>query len=127
MNKETEIFLNEIKEYSKALHCPTRWRIIHFLGEEEKSTGEIRDHLESSCRSTGKQNLYYHLSELSSAGIIKLAGYREEGGGAPEKVWSLALEKITINLLGGDLSDECENGEANGGKRGHSKRISGEG
>ncbi|MBS3740207.1 winged helix-turn-helix transcriptional regulator [Candidatus Bipolaricaulota bacterium] len=109
MNKEIEISLNQIKKYARALHCPTRWKIIHFLGEGEKSTGQIREHLEDICHSTGEQNLYYHLSELSSAGIIEVAQYREEGGGAPEKVWSLAVEKITITLLGGELSDGCEN------------------
>ena len=108
MVKEIEITLDQIKRYARALHCPTRWRIIHLLGEGEKSTGEIREHLKGSCHSTGEQNLYYHLSELSSAGIIDVARYREEGGGAPEKVWKLALEKITINLLGGELTNECE-------------------
>ena len=108
MVKQIEIYLNEIREYSRALHCPTRWKIIHLLGEGERSTGEIREHLEGSCHSTGEQNLYYHLSELSSAGIIEMARYREAGGGAPEKVWKLSVEKITIDLLGGELNDECE-------------------
>ena len=123
MPKDIEITLDEINEYSRALHCPTRWRIIHFLGYEDKSTGEIRDHLEESCHSTGEQNLYYHLSELSSAGIIELARYREEGGGAPEKVWKLSVEKITIDLLGGELKNECESRGDNDGKR----KASGEG
>lgn len=108
MKKDIQITLDEINQYSRALHCPTRWKIIHFLGDEEKSTGEIREHLEESCHSTGEQNLYYHISELSSAGIIELARYREEGGGAPEKVWKLSVEKITINLLGGELTNECK-------------------
>jgi DNA-binding transcriptional ArsR family regulator len=49
----------------------------------------------------GRPNLYYHLSELQDAGIIEVAGYREEGGGAPEKVWKLALDKIIIHLKKG--------------------------
>jgi len=48
-----------------------------------------------------RPNLYYHLSELQNAGIIEVAEYREEGGGAPEKVWRLAIDKITINLKEG--------------------------
>ncbi len=116
MTKEIEITLNEIKRYARALHCPTRWRIIHLLGEGEKSTGEIRKHLDNICHPTGEQNLYYHLSELSSAGIIEVARYQEEGGGAPEKVWKLAMEKITINLLGGDLTNECEHRHDKEGK-----------
>ena len=117
MKKDIEITLDEINEYSRALHCPTRWKIIHFLGDEEKSTGEIRDHLEESCHSTGEQNLYYHLSELSSAGIIEFARYREEGGGAPEKVWKLSVGKITIDLLRGGLKDECDSKGDKEGKR----------
>ena len=106
--KKLEIGLNEINEYSRALHCPTRWKIVHFLGKEQKSTKEIRKHLEENCHFTGKQNLYYHLSKLSSADIIEVAKYKEEGGGAPEKVWELSVDQITIDLLGGDLEDECE-------------------
>ena len=117
MKKDIEITLDEINEYSRALHCPTRWKIIHFLGNGEKSTGDIRNHLEESCHSTGEQNLYYHLSELSSAGIIQRARYREEGGGAPEKVWKLSVEKITIDLLGGELKDECKSKGDKEGKR----------
>ncbi|MFP4202622.1 MAG: ArsR/SmtB family transcription factor [Candidatus Acetothermia bacterium] len=108
--EEIEIRLEEVKEYARALHCPTRWRIIRLLADGEKPTREIRNHLEENCRSTGKQNLYYHLSELSSAGIIEVANYIEEGGGAPEKVWKLTVEKITIDLLKGELSNECGEG-----------------
>ena len=43
--------------------------------------------------------LYYHLSELKNAGIIEVVEYREEGGGAPEKIWRLKKKKITIDLL----------------------------
>ena len=48
----------------------------------------------------GKSGLYYHLSELKSAGIIEVAGYVEEGGGAPEKVWKLRMKRIVIDLVG---------------------------
>ncbi|MBS3735566.1 MAG: winged helix-turn-helix domain-containing protein [Candidatus Bipolaricaulota bacterium] len=109
MSKKIEISLDEINEYSRALHCPTRWRIIRLLADGNKPTKEIRNHLGEGCHSTGKQNLYYHLSELSSAGIIEMANYREEGGGAPEKVWELAVEQITVDLLKGELKDDCDN------------------
>ena len=36
---------------------------------------------------------------MEKAGIIKLAEYREVGGGAPEKVWKLKEQEIKINLL----------------------------
>jgi len=46
-----------------------------------------------------RSSLYYHLSELEESGIIEMARYREEGGGAPEKVWKLKTREIKINLL----------------------------
>jgi len=101
MEKRIKITLEEIKEYARALHCPTRWRIIHMLGKGRRSTKEIREGLEKVCGSTGKhkQNLYYHLSELRDAGLIEVSDYVEEGKGAPEKVWKLAREKIEIDLV----------------------------
>lgn len=107
MNKKIEISLDEINDYGRALHCPTRWKIIRFLAGGKKPTKEIRNHLKEGSYFTGKQNLYYHLSELNTAGIIEVANYKEEGGGAPEKVWRLVVEQITINLLKGELEDEC--------------------
>ena len=70
----------------KALHCPARWNIIRIIGEGERSTGEIYQELQEAGESLAKSSLYYHISELDKAGIVELAGYREEGGGAPEKV-----------------------------------------
>ncbi len=102
MNKKIKISLDEINKYARALHCPTRWKIICFLAEGKIPTKEIRNYLEEHCHSTGTQNLYYHLSELNSAGIIEVANYKEEEGRAPEKVWKLAVEQITIDLLKGD-------------------------
>ncbi|MFP4589284.1 MAG: helix-turn-helix domain-containing protein [Candidatus Bipolaricaulota bacterium] len=110
--EKLRITLTEIQEYARALHCPTRWKIIHLLGDGKLSTGEIREQLEGDCLSTGGQNLYYHLSELSSTEIIEVAEYLERGGGAPQKVWQLAIDQINIDLLGGDLSDKCHNSTA---------------
>ncbi len=86
-------------KYIKALHCPTRWDIIRIIGDGEKSTKEINEELGSKGEELSTSNLYYHLSELKKAGIIKVAEYREEGGGAPEKVWKLTKKKIVIELL----------------------------
>jgi DNA-binding transcriptional ArsR family regulator len=98
---EKEISVTEIAKYARALHCPTRWRIIEFLRNKPASTSEIARFLFQEKRAMGRPNLYYHLSELQDAGIIEVAGYREEGGGAPEKVWKLALDKIIIHLKKG--------------------------
>ena len=90
---------NLLKKYVNALHCPTRWIIIRFIGEGKKSTKEIYDFLLKNNENITSSGLYYHLSELKNAGIIEVAKYKEEGGGAPEKIWKLKTKKIEINLL----------------------------
>lgn len=96
--REKEIGVREMARYARAFHCPTRWQIIKLLDCGPAMTSEIAELLQSEGVMIGRPNLYYHLSELQSVGIIEVAEYREEGGGAPEKVWRLALDKITINL-----------------------------
>jgi len=90
---------NPLMRYVRALHCPTRWRIIRFIGNGKRSTSEIRDFLVEHCEGLTNSGLYFHLSELRRAGIIDVSEYREKGGGAPEKIWSLKLRKIEIDLL----------------------------
>jgi len=88
-----------LRKYVQALHCSIRWTIIRFIGEGKKSTKEIYDHLIENGESLTPSGLYYHLSELKNAGIIEVAEYNEEGGGAPEKIWRLKTKKIIIDLL----------------------------
>jgi hypothetical protein len=40
--------------------------------------------------------------ELEKTGIIEQTGYREEGGGAPEKIWRVKTREIRIDLLESD-------------------------
>jgi DNA-binding transcriptional ArsR family regulator len=75
-----------------------RHSIIEALLEGEKSTNELYQYLESKGYSLPRTTLYYHLSELESAGIIEHAGYKETGGGAPEKVWKLRTRVICIDI-----------------------------
>ena len=89
----------KFQKYFRALHCPIRWTIIRIIGNEEKSSGEILEGLKQAGEELARSSLYYHLSELEEAGIIELAGYREEGGGAPEKIWRLKMKEIHVNLL----------------------------
>lgn len=91
----------KFQKYFKALHCPTRWNIIRLIGEEERGTGEILEGLRKTGGALARSSLYYHLSELEEAGIIEMAGYREQGGGAPEKLWRLKTREIRIDLLDG--------------------------
>jgi DNA-binding transcriptional ArsR family regulator len=90
-----------MQKYMRALHCPTRWLIIDFIGEGSRSTKEIYAHLSEGGDGLTQSGLYYHLSELKNAGIIDVAEYREESGGAPQKVWQLRTKKIVIDLLDG--------------------------
>jgi DNA-binding transcriptional ArsR family regulator len=97
--------LNDVmkfQKYFRALHCMTRWNIIKILGEKEKGTGEILDGLNDMGETLARSSIYYHLSELADAEIIEQSGYREEGGGAPEKLWRLKTKEIKIDLLSSD-------------------------
>jgi len=101
---ESKNFEN-FRKIMRALHCPTRWMIIECLKDGEKSTKEILDCLLAKDERITSSGLYYHLSELRSAGIIEIAGYREEGGGAPQKLWRLKVKKVEIPLVS---EDECD-------------------
>ena len=95
----------KFKTCISALHCPTRWTIIDFIGVNSKSTREIYEFLTSCNARLTSSGLYYHLSELSHAGIIEVSEYTEKGGGAPEKVWKLKTTQIVIDLLGNGAQD----------------------
>jgi len=89
----------KFQKYFRALHCPTRWNIIRIIGEGEKGTGEILVELSKMGETLARSSIYYHLSELEKTGIIEQIRYREEGGGAPEKIWKLKTREIKIDLL----------------------------
>ena len=91
--------VRRFQRYFRALHCPTRWEIIRIIGEAEKGSGEILEGLKVAGEGLARSSLYYHLSKLEDAGIIEMAGYRELGGGAPEKVWKLKTREIRVDLL----------------------------
>lgn len=73
--------------------------IIRFIGEGKKGTKEIYNYLVENGENITSSGLYYHLSELKNAGIIDVFEYKEEGGGAPEKIWKLKKKTIVIDLL----------------------------
>ncbi|MBY8980748.1 MAG: hypothetical protein KGD72_10180 [Candidatus Lokiarchaeota archaeon] len=111
-----EIDLEDIGTYIKALHCQIRWVLIDILRDGPKSSKEIFNHLKSVSENIDNNNqchgmcgkgdfknlqkpkLYYHLRELESVGIIKSDYKPSESKRAPEKVWKLNMEKLTINL-----------------------------
>ena len=97
--------MQELGRYIRALHCPTRWTIIDFIGDGSKSTKEIHEFLTERGERLTSSGLYYHLSELNKAGIIEVSRYLERGGGAPEKVWKLKTRQIVIDLLGNGVQD----------------------
>ena len=111
-----EIDLENIGTYIKALHCQIRWVLIDILGDGPKTSEEILNHLKDAneiidsngqchgmCgkgdfKNLQKPTLYYHLRELENVGIIISENKPSGGIGAPEKVWKLNMEKLTINL-----------------------------
>ncbi|MEA3558426.1 MAG: winged helix-turn-helix domain-containing protein [Candidatus Thermoplasmatota archaeon] len=95
----------EIRRFGKALRFRTRWVIIEYIGHGQKSSTEIFKHLVENGEQLTKPGFYYHLSELKNAGIIGVAEYLEEGGGAPVKVWKLKTKSININLLDIEKND----------------------
>lgn len=94
--------LKRLQRCIRALHCPTRWRIIRCIGTEERSTKEIFEQL-GLGDGMSMAGLYYHLSALKEAEIIEVASYREVKGGTPEKVWRLKTRTIVIDLLEEDV------------------------
>ena len=97
---------NPLPKYIRALHCPTRWTIIRFIGNGKKSTKEIQRFLKQKGENITRSGLYFHLSELKKAGIIDVAGYKEDGGGAPEKIWKVKKKKIAIDLFTSSKGEE---------------------
>lgn len=95
--------LKELKMLIKSLMAEPRRSIFQILDDEVKSTEEIYIELEARGLSIPQSTLYYHLSTLRDLGIIEMAGYKEEGGGAPKKLWRLKVKKIGINLISGEL------------------------
>jgi len=89
----------KLRNFVRALRFPTRWLIIEYIGQEKRSTEDIHNYLLEKGEKLTKSGLYYHLSELKSADIIKVAEYTEHGGGAPEKIWKLKRKRIVIDLL----------------------------
>ncbi|WP_209476675.1 winged helix-turn-helix domain-containing protein [Thermococcus stetteri] len=90
----------------KPLLAEPRRSIIRILSDGVKGTNEIYRALQERGLEMPRSTLYYHLSALEDAGIIEMAGYREEGGGAPEKLWKLKVRKIGIDLVSGEIFKE---------------------
>ena len=81
-----------------------RWAILRAIGNGQKSTSEIYSELVASYGDMPRSLLYYHLGELEKMGIIEVVGYRETGkGGAPEKIWRVAVRRIVIDILSGQI------------------------
>ncbi|MEO2151897.1 MAG: winged helix-turn-helix domain-containing protein [Thermococcus sp.] len=90
----------------KPLMAEPRRRIIRILSDGIKGTNEIYQALQERGLNMPRSTLYYHLSALEDMGIIEMAGYREVGGGAPEKLWKLKVRRIGIDLVTGEIFRE---------------------
>lgn len=100
--------LQKLKGLAKALHGPARWEIVDIIGEGTATTKTIRTGLAERGYDLSQSGVYYHLSELTEAGIIEVAGYVEEGRGAPTKEWTLRNQTIEIDLVGTDDGETNE-------------------
>ncbi len=103
MNRES---IREMMMELKEVLSEPRWSIVKIIGESIKGTNEIYDELQKRGLSIPRSTLYYHISSLEKDGIIEMAGYREEGGGAPEKLWKLKIRKICMDILTGEIVEE---------------------
>ena len=90
----------------KPLMAEPKRSIIRTLSESVRGTNELYQALQERGLNMPRSTLYYHLSALEDMGIIEMAGYREVGGGAPEKLWKLKVRKIGIDLVTGEIFRE---------------------
>ena len=90
----------------KSLMIEPRRSIIRILSNDVKGTNEIYRALQEMRMDIPRSTLYYHLPALADMGIIEMAGYREEGGGAPEKLWKLRAKKIGMDIVTGEIFQE---------------------
>ncbi len=84
------------------IQAEPRRTILNAIGTQGATTNQIYQALLERGYNLPRTTLYYHLSELENLGLITHAGYKESGGGAPEKVWSLRTRKICIDILTGE-------------------------
>ncbi len=99
-------FLKPLMMRLKMVLSEPKRSIIKILADGEKGTNEIYAALQERGFEIARSTLYYYLSTLEDLGIIELAGYREEGGGAPEKVWRLRVRRIGLDLVTGEVFEE---------------------
>ncbi len=99
-------FLKPLIMRLKVIMSEPKRSIIKILADGQKSTNEIYAALQERGFEIARSTLYYYLSTLEDLGVIEMAGYREEGGGAPEKVWRLKVRRIGIDLVSGEIFEE---------------------
>ncbi|WP_258084227.1 ArsR/SmtB family transcription factor [Thermococcus thermotolerans] len=90
----------------KSLMAEPKRTIIRALADGVKGTNDIYMELQKSGFHMPRSTLYYHLSTLQKSGIIEMVGYREQGGGAPEKLWKLKVRRIGVDLVTGEIFRE---------------------
>ena len=101
-----KMILKNLMMTLKPLMAEPKRSIIRILSDGIKGTNEIYQALQERGLNMPRSTLYYHLSALEDMGIIETAGYREVGGGAPEKLWKLRVRKIGIDLVTGEIFRE---------------------
>ena len=90
----------------KFIFFEPRWSIIKSVGNSIKGTNEIYEDLHKMGIMIPRTTLYYHISLLEKEGIMEMTGYREVGGGAPEKLWRLKVRRICVDTITGKIIEE---------------------
>jgi DNA-binding transcriptional ArsR family regulator len=101
-----KMLMKDIMTRLKFVLSEPKRSILEILESGVKGTNEIYEELNARGFAIPRSTVYYHLSALADAGIIEMAGYREVGGGAPEKTWRLKARKICINIITSEVSME---------------------
>ncbi len=100
------MFLKPLITLLKSVLAEPKRSIIKILSDGVKSTSEIYAELQQRGFIIARSTLYYYLSVLEELGIIEGAGYKETGGGAPEKLWRLKTRRVGIDLVTGEIFKE---------------------
>jgi len=95
--EDGKLFVKSVKVFEdpetlKPLLNSVRWRILHMLSEEPMYPGELAKKMRMH-----EQKVYYHVKQLSNAGLIKIVK-KEELKGALAKYYKTSFPAFAVQL-----------------------------